>query len=157
MHEPWGASLFHLEHYFSLIMTSSFVQLVLRIFWLLASFVEVSSPCYLFAIFDPQYSLISSKYSSLDTCIWFHSYYEKCTSWGETHTILAFFICHPFWHLLPMGEKFRGFKGNDFILKIGLFSSVCLSCISSLLCFAWLNILWGSLLYICWFHSHLLH
>ena len=51
-----------------------------------------------------------------------------------------FKLIYPFWHLMPMGEKFRGFKGNGFILKIGLFLSVCLSCISSLLCFAWLNI-----------------
>jgi hypothetical protein len=39
-----------------------------------------------------------------------------------------------------MGEKFRGFKGNGFILKIALFLGVCLSCISYLLCVAWLNI-----------------
>ena len=37
--------------------------------WLLASFVEASLLCYLFAIFDPRYSLISSEYSSQDMCI----------------------------------------------------------------------------------------
>jgi hypothetical protein len=37
--------------------------------WLLASFAEVPSPCYIFATFDPQYSLNPSKYSSLDMCI----------------------------------------------------------------------------------------
>ena len=79
---------------------------------------KLSSPCYLCAIFDPQYSLTSFKYSSLDMCIWFHSYYEKCTPWGGTHTILAFWIFHPFWHLLPMGEKFRGFKGMVLYLSL---------------------------------------
>jgi hypothetical protein len=31
---------------------------------------------------------------------------------------------HPFCHLMTMGEKFRGFKGNGFILKFGLCLSV---------------------------------
>src|SRR5664279_4447821 len=31
-----------------------------------------------------------------------------------------------------MGEKFRGFKGNGFMLKFGLCLSICLSCISIL-------------------------
>ena len=38
----------------------------------------------------PQYSLISSHYSSLDRCIWFHSNFEKCTRCGGTHIILTF-------------------------------------------------------------------
>jgi hypothetical protein len=33
---------------------------------------------------------VSSMYSLLDTCISFHSYYDKCTPWERTHTILAF-------------------------------------------------------------------
>ena len=86
---PIGGFVFHLVS--SLVqLVYSFVQLVLWFIWLLASYVEASSPCYLIAIFDPQYSLISSKYSSLDTCIWFHSYYEKCTPYGGTLSILAF-------------------------------------------------------------------
>ena len=35
-----------------------------------------------------------------------------------------FKLFYPFWHLMPMGEKFRGFKGNGFILKFGLCLSV---------------------------------
>jgi hypothetical protein len=73
-------------------------------------------------------------------CIWLYSFYEKCTLWGGTHPIFVSQFLHPFRYLLSMGEKFRGFKGNGFILKIGLFLSVCLSCISYLLCVAWLNI-----------------
>jgi len=55
--------------YSTLIMISSFDQLVLRIFDCLLHSLKLSSPCYPFAIFDPQYSLTSSKYSFLDKCI----------------------------------------------------------------------------------------
>ena len=67
-----------------------FVQLVLWIFWLLASSVEVSSPFYYLQSLILGIVWLPSIYLSLDTCIWFHSYYEKCTPWGGTHTILAF-------------------------------------------------------------------
>ena len=40
-----------------------------RIFDCLLYLLKLSSPCYLCAIFDPQYSLTSFKYSSLDMCI----------------------------------------------------------------------------------------
>ena len=62
---------------FLILFRALFVQLVLWILWLLASSVEVSSPFILFAIFDPWYSLTSSKYLSFDLCIWFHSYYKN--------------------------------------------------------------------------------
>ena len=88
VHKPWGASAYYLEH--SSWSYHNIFHLVRWFIWLLASFVEASSPSYPFAIFDPQYSLISSEYSSLDTCIWFHSHYEKCTPYGGTLTILAF-------------------------------------------------------------------
>jgi hypothetical protein len=98
----------------------------------------------LFAIYDTQYGLSSSTHSYLDKCIWLHSFYEKCTLWGGTHPIFVSKFLHPFWYVLSMGEKFRGFKGNGFIINIDLFLSVCLSCISYLLCVAWLNIYSGN-------------
>ena len=39
----------------------------------------------------------------------------------------------PFRQLLTMGEKFRGFKGNGFMLKVGLFLSVWLHAYLSLI------------------------
>jgi hypothetical protein len=39
----------------------------------------------------------------------------------------------PFWQWMPMGNKFRGFKGN-WLLCFGLFLSICLAC------FSWLSI-----------------
>ena len=69
-----------------------------------------SSPCYLCAIFDPQYSLNSFKYSSLDMCIWFHSNYEKCTPWGGTHTILAFWIFTHFGTCCQWGRSSEGLR-----------------------------------------------
>ena len=108
---------------------------------MLASFVDVSSHCYLLAIFDPPYSLIPSPsirhwiraFDSTHIMRNAHLLEELALYWPSKFVL-------PFWNLLPMGEKFKGFKGIGFILKIGLFLSVCLSCISYLLCFAWLNI-----------------
>jgi hypothetical protein len=66
----------------------------------------------LFAIFDPQYSLISSE-------LWFfgfaHFMEELSLYWPSKHF-------GPFWQWMPMGEKFRGFEGNwalcfGFVLK----------------------------------------
>jgi hypothetical protein len=78
----------------------------------------------LFAIFNPQYSLISFKNLPLDMCMCFHLFIL------DMHTILEeFSLCWPsklffcpFWQWMPMGEKFRGFKGNwvlyfGFVLK----------------------------------------
>ena len=67
---------------------------------------------------DPQYSLISSHYSSMDNCIWFHSYYEKCSPteepllyWPSKISII------PFWKWMPMGEKgLEGLKEFGFML-----------------------------------------
>ena len=60
-------------------------------FWLIASFVEVSFylifSCNLWILNIVWFPFI---YSSLDMCIWFHSYYEKCTHYGGALTILAF-------------------------------------------------------------------
>jgi hypothetical protein len=82
---------------------------------LLSSFVEVYPSCYLilFAIFDPQYSLISFKNLPLYMCMCFHSFIL------DMHTVLEELslywpskLFRPFWQWMPMGEKFRGFKGN---------------------------------------------
>jgi hypothetical protein len=55
-----------------------FIKFVLSIIWLLSWFIW-SFLCYLilflFVIFDPQYSLISSKFSYLDMCICFQLYF----------------------------------------------------------------------------------
>jgi hypothetical protein len=51
---------------------------------------EVSSPCYLilFAIFDPQYWLISFEFSNLHMCICFHLYFWFMhTLWRNSHYI----------------------------------------------------------------------
>ena len=103
---------------FLILFRALFVQLVLWILWLLASSVEVSSSFILFAIFDPWYSLTSSKYLSFDLCIWFHSYYKNAYLGEELILYWPSKFVHPFWHLLPMGEKFRGFKGNGLFLRL---------------------------------------
>jgi hypothetical protein len=144
MHEPWGASLFHLDHlflFYHYILCCPFGSLDN----LIAFFFHWSLFSLLF-ICNLWYSIWFelSTHSYLDKCIWLHSFYEKCTLWGGTHPIFVSKFLHPFWYLLSMGEKFRGFKGNGFILKIGLFLSVCHSCISYLLCVAWLNIYSGN-------------
>ena len=55
MHKPWGVFSYYLEHSFDdhiiisiFHLVSSFCQLVHWIFWLLASFVDASSPCHFF-------------------------------------------------------------------------------------------------------------
>jgi hypothetical protein len=63
MHEPWGASLFHLNHFWLL---SSYLVMSNWFFvsldCLLSSLVEASFTMSSFSIFDPQYGLTSSKY-----------------------------------------------------------------------------------------------
>jgi hypothetical protein len=135
-HLPWGASSFHLKHYFSVIIVfdftwyhfslnniegvmipcsctlyfnsnrifcahtlgsflvlfrtpfwsyhNIFIQFVLWIVSLLSSFVEVYPLCYLilFAIFDPQYSLISFKKMPLYMSMCFHLFLL------DMHTVL---------------------------------------------------------------------
>ena len=90
-----------------------------RIFDCLLYLLKLSSPYYLFAIFDPQYSLNSFKYTSLDMCIWFHSNYEKCTFWGGTHTILAFlnFFIH-FGTWCQWGRSLEGLREMVLFLSL---------------------------------------
>ena len=67
-----------------------FIQFVLWIVWLLSSFVEVYPSCYLifFAIFDPQYSLVSFIYLSLYMCMVFTYFFWICTPfWRNSHYI----------------------------------------------------------------------
>jgi hypothetical protein len=61
-----------------------FIQFFLWVAWLLSSFGEVYPSCYLilFAIFDPQYSLISFKNLPLYMCMVFHSFIL------DMHTVL---------------------------------------------------------------------
>ena len=103
-------------------MVSSFCQLLSWIFRLLASLVDASSPCYLLQSFDPQYSFIPSKYSSMNMCIWFHSHYEKCTTKWRNYHYIDLLVFLPFRQWMPMGEKSWGFKGiwsyaSCFVLK----------------------------------------
>jgi hypothetical protein len=65
VHEPWGASLFHLEYsltpiiYILLCPIGSLDLLIACLLHLL----KLPSLRHLFAIFDPKYGLASSKYS----------------------------------------------------------------------------------------------
>jgi hypothetical protein len=95
------------------------------IFRLLASLFGMSL-CHIFLLqsLDPQYSLSSSNYSSLDMCIVFHSYIEKYTLYGGTHIILAFQTWSPFWQSMPMGEKFREFIGEVSCFFVSCFGFV---------------------------------
>jgi hypothetical protein len=78
-----GAFSYYLEHYFGLIIISLF-NLFFGSFDCFLHLLEVSSPCdlILFAIFDPQYSLICFEFSYLDICICFQLY---------------FWLMHTFW------------------------------------------------------------
>jgi hypothetical protein len=100
-----------------------FIQFVLWIDWLLSSFVEVYPSCYLifFAIFDPQYSLISFKNLPLYMCMCFHLFLL------DMHTILEelslywpskLFYAH-FGNRCQWGRSFEGLKG------IGFYTSIC--------------------------------
>jgi hypothetical protein len=113
-----------------------FIQFVLWIDWLLSSFVEVYPPCdlILFAIFDPQYRLISSEFSYLDMCICFQLYFWFMHKlWRNSHYIgLLSFSAH-FGNWCQWGRSFEGLKGIGFYALV-LFLSICLSC------FAWLSI-----------------
>lgn len=91
VHKPWGAYSYYLEQsswsYHNIYLSFGIFFVV----HLVACFICWSFlNCYLLAIFDPLYSVIPFEYSSLDTCIWFHSNYEKCTRYGGTLTIFAF-------------------------------------------------------------------
>ena len=85
---------------------------------------------------NPKYSLIFSNYSSLDMCSWFHSYFEKCTIIGGTLYIGLLNCSRPFWQWMPMGEKFRGFKGIWFY-AFAWFLSICLLCSCILACLSY--------------------
>ena len=79
VHKHWGASPFLSR------------TLLLDLFDCLSPCGEMFRERYFYLqSLDPQYSLISSNYSSLDMCIWFHSNFEKCTLCGGTLIILTF-------------------------------------------------------------------
>ena len=79
VHKHWGASPFLSR------------TLLLDLFDCLSPCGEMFREIYFYLqSLDPQYSLISSNYSSLDMCIWFHSIFEKCTLCGGTLIILTF-------------------------------------------------------------------
>jgi hypothetical protein len=90
VHKPWGASSYYLEHPFGLILIS-LLSLFFGSFDCSLHSLKVSSPCYLilFAIFDPQYSLVPSEYFPLDIYMCFTHFFNahQC---GGTPTILVF-------------------------------------------------------------------
>ena len=138
-HKPWELPHIIQSTLLDLIIISIFHLVSFWFIWLLTSFVELSWLCYLFAIFDPHYSVVPSEYSSLDMCIWFHSHYEKCTPYGETLTILTSLdFCTHFGNGCQWGRSLEGLRKLGFML-ISLCLSICLSCFASC-CLAWLNI-----------------
>ena len=88
---------------------------------------------------DPQYSLISFPTIRHWICVFdFTHIMRNVHIMGELFLYWPskFFI--PFRQSMPMGEKFRGFKGCWFYALV-LFLSICLSCSCILaLCCAWL-------------------
>jgi hypothetical protein len=86
----------------------------------------------LFAIFDPQYSLISSNF-----VFGFMHVFSLFLGHAHLEEELSLFWpskpFRPFWQWMPMGEKFRGFEGN-WVSCFGFVLSFCLEC------FAWLSI-----------------
>jgi hypothetical protein len=174
LHVPWGASLFHLKHYFAVSIVFNFtwyyfvlnnikevmitclctlyfnsnrifcahtlrsflilfrapfqsyhnifIQFVLWIIWLLSSFVEVYPSCYriLFAIFDPQYSLVSFIYLPLYMCMCFHLFLLDMHTVLEELTLYwpSKFFAH-FGNGCQWGRSFEGLK------EIGFYALVC--------------------------------
>ena len=114
--EHWGASPFLFRTLFSDLFDC--LSPLWRCFRMSSSYLQS---------LDPQYSLISSKYSSLDMCIRFHSYFEKCNLLEELIVYCSSKFFFPFRQSMPMGEKFRGFKGIWFYAFVW-FLSICLSC-----------------------------
>ena len=89
------------------------------IFDCLLYLLKLSSPCYHFAIF----LILNIVWIPSSIHHWICAFdstqiMRNARLGGGTHTILAFWIFHPFWHLLPMGEKFRGFKGMVLYLSL---------------------------------------
>src|SRR6266480_577194 len=126
VHVPWGASSIYLERNFGLIIISLF-NLFFGSFDCFLHSLEVSSPCYLllFAIVDPQCSLVSFEYSSLDLCMCSHlfifGYAHFC---GGTLTILAFLVCFShFGNGCQWGRIFEGLKGIG--LELGFMLWFC--------------------------------
>jgi hypothetical protein len=99
-----------------------FIQFVLWIVWLLSSFVEVYPSCYLcfFAIFDPQYSLVSFIYLSLYMCMCLHLFLLDMHTVLEELTLYwpSKFFAH-FDNGCQWGRSFEGLKG------IGFYALVC--------------------------------
>ena len=136
MYEPWEASLFHLEHYISLIMISSFCPIgsliACFICWSLLHHVIFMQSLVLNIVWLP--SSIRHWICAFD----FTHIMRNAHIMGELllYWPSKFFLL--FRQSMPMGEKFRGFKGIWFYALVS-FLSICLSCSCILaLCVAWL-------------------
>jgi hypothetical protein len=81
VHKPWGASSYYLEHPFGLIMISLF-NLFFGSIDCSLHLLKFIHRVILFAIFDPQYILISFKNLPLYMCMCFHLFLL------DMHTIL---------------------------------------------------------------------
>ena len=92
MHKSWGASLCSLEHSYAHIIISFWCILwILNIVWI-SSFVR-NWIC----AFDSTHNMRNAQIKE-----------ELILYWSS-----RFFS--PFWHLLPMGEKFRGFRWSRLV------------------------------------------
>ena len=116
VHEHWGAS----SILFRTLICSNHKTLCFIWFAgssrLLISFLGRCLEIYLlFAIFDPEYSLISSNYSSMDMCIWFHSHLEKCTPlWRNSYYIGSLNFSSHFGNRCQWGWSLEGLREFGF-------------------------------------------
>ena len=130
---------FSLEHLFAKIIKVLFTWFF-GSFWLLASFREYFRGVLSYLqSFDPQYSLI---FLHLFVIGYVHLIslisWEMQTLWGSPYYIGLLNLSAHFWQWMPMGERFRGFKGIWFYALVS-FLSICLSCSCILACsIAWI-------------------
>jgi hypothetical protein len=112
-----------------------FTQFVLWIIWLLSSFVgSLSIMLFCLQSFDPQYSLISSNFLSLDMSMCFYSFFWAMhTLRRNSHYIGLLSISAHFGNGCQWGRSFEGLKGIR-LQALVWFLSICLAF------FTWLSI-----------------
>jgi hypothetical protein len=111
VHKPWGSSSYYLEHCLGLLIISLFDSLFESFdCYLLLLKVYPSCHPFLFAIFDPQYSLISSKFF-LDLCMCFHSFWAMHTLRRNSHYFGILSLSAHFGNRCQWGRTFEGLKG----------------------------------------------
>ena len=141
MHEHWGASLvfFILEHSFAK-NHKTFVHLVFQIFFdcllpsgrILEVYHLICNLLILNIVWSPFQLFVIGFVHLISLILW-----EMHTLWGSSYYIGLLIFSRPFRQWIPMGERFRGFKGIWFYALV-LFLRICLSCSCILSCsIAW--------------------